>query len=1014
MKIRKRNLKLAVIVLLAIYCLALFFVLRTFRISRAGRLLDIRLDEVDQTKRQVLENALQDQENYREMVSRMASLTIFFLQHDGEEKVTPGTLQKLKEAFAAEDVFQIDLQGNVLQATSSDYTEDFTEDSFAILREVSEGKPVSEQIWWDPEAQIKNEDETAKAKAKEQSTLDLSEYLCYQSAKDGEGGAIVLKKNWRNLRDYEKESSSWEAVLSRENLGGNGLFIAVAEDGTCIYDPLEENRNAAQSAGDGSEKGGSFGGMSGSGQGAEDMEGGVRESGTDAGKSASEPSGKNQKEGWSAEYMADHNGLQYGRVPLEDNAHGMYTLDGQKYICAVRKSQNDGVFLIAAVPYNRSAIRFRLMILLPVILILTLTTLRYAMALIDHENEDGVWKSRESRFYRRLLYMLLLNLAVSAVICVYTEQLYFYAAQARSNEAEIKVISSVLDDIDKTQENGRKMYQAYIRTLTDTAAALIAENPEIANTRELRELASFLGVEHILVYNRSGKVTASDRNYSGLRISKDPEDLSSEFQWLLYGEPLVVQDDVNTDFLNEPLIYAGSVIQDGAYGYNGFVQIAYRSDLRDRLVHSMEVRELVSTFRGDNESFAFAVGKENGRIYAEDDRYHMDSAEKAGLTERELCDGFAGFFYLEGRRFFGTCEEGKLLYVFIACDVSSVLVNRMGNAMPAFLCTAAMLVAVFTLFLVYGRKTEGQLRYYYSGSGITWSVYLTRCVFLFSAAVTAAMILKAYLFPDGSLWYYVVIFPWPKGMDILSFTMGMIEVFCAFFFVKCVLGILNWLENVLPFLQQTMIRMLRSFLRYLFLVGSIFLIADRMGASARSLLASAGILTLVISLAAQSIIADIFAGLSIIFERTFKVGDVIKVNTSRGKVIEIGIRNTRMIDLEDNNIKIVNNSSIKAITNYSEIPVFCNVEVSVTYEDDLSRTEALLDAELPRIKRQIAGINGEIHYNGAERFTGKNAVLRFQAVCDAQEYESVRRCLERSLIVLLRSNGIQTDVHTSK
>ena len=90
------------------------------------------------------------------------------------------------------------------------------------------------------------------------------------------------------------------------------------------------------------------------------------------------------------------------------------------------------------------------------------------------------------------------------------------------------------------------------------------------------------------------------------------------------------------------------------------------------------------------------------------------------------------------------------------------------------------------------------------------------------------------------------------------------------------------------------------------------------------------------------------------------------------------------------------------------------MEVSVTYEDDLSRTEALLDAELPRIKRQIAGINGEIHYNGAERFTGKNAVLRFQAVCDAQEYESVRRCLERSLIVLLRSNGIQTDVHTSK
>lgn len=1000
MKKRRKQLELSALLILAVYVVILFFVLRSFRILHSDQRLNLRLAEADQTKQEVDEDADKDRENYREMVSRMASLTIFFLQHDSKKVVTQETLNTLKEAFRAEDIFQIDLKGNVLQATSSDYTEDFSEDAFAVLRDVSKGKPISEQIWYDPEAQLKNETEADEDHTK--TTLDTSDYLCYQSAEDEEGGAIVLKKNWKKLRDYEKESSGWDAVLSRENIGGNGVLIAVAEDGTTIYNPLEEKEEADDSSGgvsEGSEEDSESAGVS-------------EESAEYDGSGVSSEEGG--KEEWTSAYsMPGDNVEQFGEIPLEDGVHGMFTVDGQKYIARVRKSQSDGTFLIAAVPYTRSAILFRMMILVPVSLILVLMMVRYVMSLIDHENEDGIWKSKESRFYRSLFYMQLLGLVISAVISIYAELLHFYAAQARSNEAEIKVISSVLNDIDRTQKDGRAMYQAYIQTLTDTAAALIADNPKIANTKELREFTDYLGVKHILVYDKAGKVRASDRNYSGLKLSKEEEDLSSEFRWLLYGEPLVVQDDVDKEYLDEPLVFAGSVIQDGDYGYDGFVQVAYEAAFRDRLVNSVAVRELVSTFRGDNESFAFAVGKDDGKIYAEDARLNQDDAQKAGLTDRELVDGFAGFFTLEGRRLFGTCAEGKYLYVFVACDVSSIFVNNMQSAVPAFLCAAVMLLALFVLFLVFCSRVRVHAGEFFIGTGISWGAYLSRCVFILSVAAFIVMILKAYLFPESSLSYYVFVFPWLKGLDIFSFTLGVINVLCVFFLVKCLLGVLGWLENILPFLQQTMIRMLRSFVRYLFLLGSIFVFADRLGAPARSLLASAGILTLIIGLAAQSIIADIFAGLSIIFERTYKVGDVIKVNTWRGKVIEIGIRNTRMIDLEDNNIKILNNSSVKAITNYSEIPVYCNVEVTVAYEDDLSRTEALLEQELPRMRKQISGITGEVHYAGAERITGKNAVLRFQAVCDTQDYEHVRRALERNLIVVLRRNGIQTDAHSS-
>ena len=109
----------------------------------------------------------------------------------------------------------------------------------------------------------------------------------------------------------------------------------------------------------------------------------------------------------------------------------------------------------------------------------------------------------------------------------------------------------------------------------------------------------------------------------------------------------------------------------------------------------------------------------------------------------------------------------------------------------------------------------------------------------------------------------------------------------------------------------TIAQILGSFLKWALAIASILVILALWGVDTTALVASAGVLTLVVGLGAQSLIADIIAGLFIVFEEEFEVGDIIVLDGWRGTVVEIGIRTTRVQDA-GGNIKIVNNSEIKA------------------------------------------------------------------------------------------------------
>jgi small-conductance mechanosensitive channel len=79
----------------------------------------------------------------------------------------------------------------------------------------------------------------------------------------------------------------------------------------------------------------------------------------------------------------------------------------------------------------------------------------------------------------------------------------------------------------------------------------------------------------------------------------------------------------------------------------------------------------------------------------------------------------------------------------------------------------------------------------------------------------------------------------------------------------------------------------------LFAIAGI-LILDNLGVNVTALVAGLGIGGIAIGLAAQGIFSDLFAALSILFDKPFKKGDIIRYDGSTGTVERIGLKTTRL------------------------------------------------------------------------------------------------------------------------
>ncbi|HAR63001.1 MAG: hypothetical protein DKM50_03765 [Candidatus Margulisiibacteriota bacterium] len=127
---------------------------------------------------------------------------------------------------------------------------------------------------------------------------------------------------------------------------------------------------------------------------------------------------------------------------------------------------------------------------------------------------------------------------------------------------------------------------------------------------------------------------------------------------------------------------------------------------------------------------------------------------------------------------------------------------------------------------------------------------------------------------------------------------------------------------------------------------SLISIMSYLGYNVVSLIATFGVASLAIGLAAQETLANMISGFVILIDRPFRVGDRIQYdNDLIGDVMEIGLRSTRILKL-DNTMAIIPNSSLgknKVINfSYPDTKIKIYIAIDIAYGSDIKKVKEVI------------------------------------------------------------------------
>ncbi len=132
-------------------------------------------------------------------------------------------------------------------------------------------------------------------------------------------------------------------------------------------------------------------------------------------------------------------------------------------------------------------------------------------------------------------------------------------------------------------------------------------------------------------------------------------------------------------------------------------------------------------------------------------------------------------------------------------------------------------------------------------------------------------------------------------------------------------------------------------------IVALFTILAEVGVSIAPALAGFGVVGIAVGFGAQSLIKDLIAGVFILLENQYSVGDVVRIAGITGLVEEINLRRTVMRDL-DGVVHSVPNGEITVASNYTKEWSRVNMNISVGYGEDLDRVIEVIN----RIGRDMA------------------------------------------------------------
>ena len=207
----------------------------------------------------------------------------------------------------------------------------------------------------------------------------------------------------------------------------------------------------------------------------------------------------------------------------------------------------------------------------------------------------------------------------------------------------------------------------------------------------------------------------------------------------------------------------------------------------------------------------------------------------------------------------------------------------------------------------------------------------------------------------------------------------------------------------------TLVGLVRSIGIAVIAVLGTFMVLQAVGLEVGPLLAGAGVIGLAISFGAQSLVKDMFAGLFILFENQFGVGDIIRIGDASGAVERMTLRATFLRDVAGT-MHVVPNGEIKHVQNLTRSWSRAVLDVGVAYKEDVDHViEVMRDVgrEMWEDENWRAMLTEEATVLGVESFGDSSVNIRMMSKTLPLKQWEVARELRRRLKRRFDAEGIE-------
>jgi small conductance mechanosensitive channel len=141
--------------------------------------------------------------------------------------------------------------------------------------------------------------------------------------------------------------------------------------------------------------------------------------------------------------------------------------------------------------------------------------------------------------------------------------------------------------------------------------------------------------------------------------------------------------------------------------------------------------------------------------------------------------------------------------------------------------------------------------------------------------------------------------------------------------------------------QKTTIGLINNIIKYFIMIVALMMILDVYGIDTKSLIASLGVLSLVVGLALQDLLKDFIAGFSIIFEDQYAVGDIVTIGGFKGTVTYLGIKTTRLRAMNGETL-IIPNRNVDKVINHTLEHSTSFMDMPIAYSTDIDKAKEVL------------------------------------------------------------------------